>query len=62
MVESREIMVRIPRPRNLERVDTLAFALVLLALVAGSSPRATGDGVAPPAGAVLWWIDRSSKS
>ena len=33
-----------PRPRNIERVQTLAFALFLLALVAGSSPRATGDG------------------
>jgi hypothetical protein len=43
-------------------VHTLAFALFLRALVAGSSPRVSGNGVAPLAAPVLWWIDRSSKS
>ena len=33
-----------PRSRNFERVHMLTFALFRLVLVAGSSPRATGDG------------------
>jgi hypothetical protein len=44
MVESREIMVRTAMARNHRARHTLAFALLLLVLVAGLRPRATGDG------------------